>query len=1690
MRLLCVILWLIWPLALSAQTAEEERDRTFLSDLIESNLSSTAQQVLIDGFRGALSSRATIRRLSIADAEGVWLVAEGLALDWTRSALLQGRLEVNTLTADRVSILRPPVAEAQPPSPEAVPFALPDLPVSVQIGTFSIAEIVLGAPLLGTEYRLSLTGTAELAGGAGSARVTADRLDGPTGQFLLDGAYDNATRVLSIDTNLTEAADGIVANLLGIPDRPSLILALSGTAPIDDYDATLRLTTDGVDRISGGLNLLTVAIPAGGLPDRQVGLDVRGDVTPLIAPEYRDFFGPDSRLVIAAIRRADGSVSLTTLDVIARTVILTGAVDLTADGWPSLIRMDGAFGAPDGAPVQLPVGGEDTFVESARLSVRYDQALGNGWTGTFNARNFTRPGVSLPVLTLAGSGTIAPDEAGQAGAFSATLTYLADQITLDDAALQIAVGANVDGTIAVSRDSGTPLQIDRFTLNGPGLGVAGGATIFGPDQEFRITADATLRAVDLGRFAALAGLDLGGEAALGVQFGFNPITGVTTLALDGTTDDLTLGIAQADPYLAGPGTLTAALTRDPAGTRLTGFRIATAELDVTGSADITSTGSVADLDLTLRNAGLALPGLTGPLRFDGRAIQGADGNATLDGALTLTAATAGVQVGIAPGGLVTLAAEAMVPDLSAFAAVAGVDLQGAAVAQIDGALMTADGQPDLRVTATTTELSVGIAQADALLGGTGNLGARITRDTAGLLTLGDLSVTTTALALTGRASLGSAGLDADLALMLDDLGRVEPGLTGPATLDGTIARGTDGVVTLDLGATGAGALGTVQGHLTAGVFDGEVSLMTEDIAPIASAFALPLRGGVVLTGLGRLATDGSAFDLQVNGSTADLALGQTLVDALLAGTGAVSVNLQRSGGGPISINGFNAGLPALAATADGQVSLGDSPRFDGTLRVTAPDLGRFGGLARRDLSGGAVVTADGALGLDLATAQLALTVQTTDLGPGIPGLVPLFAGQGQAQVDLRIADGRYDITGLSATLPGLTLTGAATLADGGATGQFDLTLPDTAVVLPGLSGPATITGSATRAPDGTTQLTANATLPGGGANVDATLAPDLSVTGNLRLDLPDLAPWGRLIGQPMGGGIAATVTGSLTTDLRRFDLTLDGSARNLTVGSPTVATLLRGQGTFAGRFQRGDGGGLSVEGLRIAFPNFGVSGTLQGAGAAGEAQFTARLADIGLFTPEFSGPVTATGTARRSANGVWQLATDATGPGGTSATISGTVTETGQLGLSVVGNAPLGLINGLIEPRRLAGTAGFALQVNGPPQLSSVSGTITLQDTRVSAPTLGQALSDLSGQITLNGGRATLALNGTVQTGGQIAVTGGLGLAAPFNADISVALQAVVLRDPALYETTANGTVTLRGPLAGGATISGVIDLGVTEVQVPSSGVGSFGDLPNVVHVGPSGPVSTTLARAGLTGEGGTAAVTTGGVAYPIDLTINATRVFVRGRGLDAELAGSLRVTGTTANVIPAGQFSLIRGRLDILQQRFTLTDGNITLQGGFVPYLRLVASTEARTGTEIDIIVEGPANAPTVTFQSRPELPQDEVLAQLLFGRDITAITPLQAVQLAAAVGTLAGRGGGGIIANLRESFGVDDLDVATDDQGNLGLRVGTYLTDNLYTDVTVGTVETEINLNLDITSDITARGSVSSSGETSLGIFFERDY
>ena len=305
-----------------------------------------------------------------------------------------------------------------------------------------------------------------------------------------------------------------------------------------------------------------------------------------------------------------------------------------------------------------------------------------------------------------------------------------------------------------------------------------------------------------------------------------------------------------------------------------------------------------------------------------------------------------------------------------------------------------------------------------------------------------------------------------------------------------------------------------------------------------------------------------------------------------------------------------------------------------------------------------------------------------------------------------------------------------------------------------------------------------------------------------------------------------------------------------------------------------------------------------------------------------------------------------------------------------------------------------------------------------------------------------------------------------------------------------DGAVRITGPLTGGALVAGRLDLREAELRVPSTGFSSAAALLDIRHRNEPAAVHETRRKAGLLEEG-RAGRSGDERPFRLDLTIAApNQIFLRGRGIDAELGGEIRLTGTSAAVIPSGAFQLVRGRIDILGKRLTLSRADLELEGSFTPLISISASSE-NDGIISYVNVDGPADDPVVSFASTPELPQEEVLSQLLFGRGLQNLSPLQALQLANAVATLAGRGGEGLVNKLRQGFGLDDLDITTAEDGSTALRAGKYLSENVYTEVEIGQGGTSrISLNLDLREGVTLKGRVGEDGETGVGIFIERDY
>ena len=936
--------------------------------------------------------------------------------------------------------------------------------------------------------------------------------------------------------------------------------------------------------------------------------------------------------------------------------------------------------------------------------------------------------------------------------------------------------------------------------------------------------------------------------------------------------------------------------------------------------------------------------------------------------------------------------------------------------------------------------------------------------------------------------------------------------------------------------------------------ESQVELQASDLGRFAGLIGIPLEGRGTLDIASVVRPLDGIFDIELSGDTQDLAIGQDRIDPILSGAGKVAFTFERDTTGTrvddllVETNAASISGRAVLTSVESDVSLsaaitdvglvepsvsgpasisltaeqnevgnlvfdasGEGPdlefqtdgtyvfndlgnTFQGKLDAAISDLATYATLAQRDIGGAVTITAKGVLLGDSQKFDAELESQTSDLQIGDDRIDPLLAGPGDLKLDIaRVGSERFILKSLFLQTDAVEIgaNGSVSLPSD-VEGEIKAELRRTDLILPGITTPLSAKLNATEADNGTA---VTATMFGAGIDANADLnftrtAGVIALNGVAAADIETLEPFQELAGLPLFGGVSANVRGNLSSDLEAIDLTFSASGSDLEIGNETVDKLISGESILSGRLLRNDDA-FRLEALNVETDELKMNADIDSEGSTGKADFTSELRNIGLFTDVATGPLSTNGTAIRD-NSTWYLDIDSRGPGGINAQVIGQVFDDLEMNLNATGGAPLDLVNGVIAPRRVSGFADFNLAVVGPPTVGSVSGTISTDGTRLTLPTVGEAFEDITGTVQLSNGTATVGFTAASATGGGIEISGPVSLQAPFDADIRVGVNDVVVRDPTLYETTINGSIRASGPLGGGAAITGDLDLGETEVRVPSSSVGTLGSLPEIRHIGASEAVNQTISRAGITAPQ-SSEVSSGdsGPAFPLDITISApSRIFIRGRGLDAELGGELTVSGTTQNVIPTGQFDLIRGRLSILTQRFDLTEGSATIQGDFTPYIRLVAETEAPTGTNIRIILEGPISEPEIGLESDPDLPPDEALAQLIFGRDLDEITPFQAVRLASAVSTLAGNGGGAL-NSFREDLGLDDFDVVLDGDGNAAVRAGAYLGENVYTDVTVSSDgSTEINLNLDISPSVTAKGTVDSDGESSIGIFFERDY
>ena len=123
-------------------------------------------------------------------------------------------------------------------------------------------------------------------------------------------------------------------------------------------------------------------------------------------------------------------------------------------------------------------------------------------------------------------------------------------------------------------------------------------------------------------------------------------------------------------------------------------------------------------------------------------------------------------------------------------------------------------------------------------------------------------------------------------------------------------------------------------------------------------------------------------------------------------------------------------------------------------------------------------------------------------------------------------------------------------------------------------------------------------------------------------------------------------------------------------------------------------------------------------------------------------------------------------------------------------------------------------------------------------------------------------------------------------------------------------------------------------------------------------------------------------------------------------------------------------------------------------------------------------------------------MLSRLLFGSSVTNLSATEAIQLAAALNSLRGSGGGGLnpLGKLRSATGFDRLRVLGGDEATgrgTSLAAGKYLTDDIYIEIITdarGFTATQIQIAL--TRTLSVLSQTGSFGGSNASVRYSRDY
>ena len=546
----------------------------------------------------------------------------------------------------------------------------------------------------------------------------------------------------------------------------------------------------------------------------------------------------------------------------------------------------------------------------------------------------------------------------------------------------------------------------------------------------------------------------------------------------------------------------------------------------------------------------------------------------------------------------------------------------------------------------------------------------------------------------------------------------------------------------------------------------------------------------------------------------------------------------------------------------------------------------------------------------------------------------------------------------------------------------------------------------------------------------------------LALEKLELAPWRVLVPALPAGTVAATARLAGNPAQPQGDLRVDVRGLTLPGGALKPMNL-----NLTGKLERDSAGGGALA-LRLA-PDQATVAALGGTECRVEARVPLLFGAAGLPRPHMQGPLRAALRWNGAVAPLWSLLP--------------------------------------VADQRLAGRLALALDVAGTLEAPAPKGFVRMDDARYENLTLGVLLSAINLRLDLEEGHAgALGLarlnlaaadgqGGTAHIAGQgrldgshLDFTANLDRLRPLRRrDVRVELSAQATVGGSATAPEVHGTLTVNQ----GLVLLNNLEVGGSITTLPISTTTPAWAKAGYEPPIPAAPQGKKVAAPAATGAASSgAAAASGGKTGLLDVRIVIPgRFVVEGFGLKSEWRADMHFGGTPAEPLVSGQLSAAKGSLDILGKNFKLARGAVTFGGGDVsnPLLDIMLTSQTPALTA-NISIVGTVRKMQLVLSSDPEMPRDEILAQILFGKSASELGRLENLRLAAAVAQLAGfgtgNGGGGVLDSARQALGVDVLRFNSSGAGQQGqngenmaagssVEMGKYLTEDIYVGVQQGT-------------------------------------